>query len=86
VGLVFHNPLENITAIPPPGIVRLTEEMSAAWLAFIKTGDPNNAKIPHWAPYNSQTRVSMLFDDPPHAESDPDRDIRLMHDELKHPA
>lgn len=36
--------------------------MSSAWLAFIKTGDPNTPGLPTWEPFSAENNVSMIFD------------------------
>ncbi len=51
--------------------------MSETWLAFARTGDPNNATIPPWKPYDLQERSVMLFDTTPSVELDPHRAERL---------
>ena len=51
--------------------------MSETWLAFARSGDPNNAAVPAWKPYDLQTRAVMLFDTPPAVEADPHREERL---------
>jgi hypothetical protein len=38
------------------------DQMSETWLAFARTGDPNNASIPHWAPYDLARRATLVFD------------------------
>ena len=40
----------------------LADQMSAAWLAFARTGNPNTAKIPHWPAYRAADRATMVFD------------------------
>jgi para-nitrobenzyl esterase len=45
--------------------------VSATFIAFARTGDPNNATIPKWTPYSSGGRETMVFDLPPHLASDP---------------
>jgi para-nitrobenzyl esterase len=55
----------------------MAEAMSESWLAFARSGDPNNAAIPRWDPYDLETRAVMLFDTPPAAEHDPHRAERL---------
>jgi len=35
--------------------------MSDTWLAFAKTGDPNNGRIPHWPAYSLKGRPTLLF-------------------------
>ena len=51
--------------------------MSQTWLAFARTGNPNNPLVPAWQPYDLQTRTVMLFDTPPVVQSDPHREERL---------
>jgi len=41
---------------------QLTTNMHTAWVAFIKTGDPNTPTLPQWPTYNSSTRQVMVFD------------------------
>jgi len=41
---------------------RLAAGMHSAWVAFIKTGNPNNALIPQWPVYKNATRQVMIFD------------------------
>jgi para-nitrobenzyl esterase len=40
----------------------LAEQMSSAWLAFARTGNPNNKPSPQWAPFRVPERTSMVFD------------------------
>lgn len=37
--------------------------MSAAWLAFARTGNPSVAVLPDWPAYDGKLRVTMLFND-----------------------
>jgi len=41
---------------------QLTQNMHGAWVAFIKTGNPNIATLPQWPVYNSNARRVMAFD------------------------
>jgi len=41
---------------------RVADQMSETWLAFARTGHPDNKSIPHWPPYTSGRRASMVFD------------------------
>ena len=42
---------------------RLAEKMSAAWINFAKTGDPNVENLlPQWRPYSQENGETMLFD------------------------
>jgi para-nitrobenzyl esterase len=40
----------------------LADQMSAAWLAFARTGNPNNKLSPQWAPFRVPERATMVFD------------------------
>jgi para-nitrobenzyl esterase len=40
----------------------MSDRLSAAWVAFATTGDPNNSLIPHWPAYDAKTRATMVFD------------------------
>ncbi|HKP63523.1 MAG TPA: carboxylesterase/lipase family protein [Polyangiales bacterium] len=50
---------------------RLADIMSETWLAFARTGDPNNAQLPHWPAYDAERRASMVLDLEPRVENDP---------------
>ncbi len=41
----------------------LATRMSTAWVAFARTGDPNHAGLPKWAPYDNMRRATMIFND-----------------------
>jgi para-nitrobenzyl esterase len=58
----------------------LAAAMSTAWTTFARSGDPNHAGLPHWAPYDTAARATMIFDVPCRAENDPRREERLVWD------
>jgi len=41
---------------------KIADQMSAAWLAFARTGDPNNADTMAWPAYDLTDRSTMVFD------------------------
>jgi para-nitrobenzyl esterase len=41
---------------------RLADNMSAAWIAFARTGNPNTNGIPKWPPFLPADRATMVFD------------------------
>jgi para-nitrobenzyl esterase len=43
---------------------QMADQMSACWLAFARTGDPNNAGVPHWPAYDISQRATMVFNVP----------------------
>lgn len=40
----------------------LAQTMHRAWIAFVRTGDPNHPGMPPWQPYGAQSRITMRFD------------------------
>lgn len=55
----------------------MVDNMANSWIAFARTGDPNHASIPQWAPYDLERRNTMLFDVPSKAVDDPHQDERV---------
>jgi para-nitrobenzyl esterase len=55
---------------------RLEDQMSSAWIAFARTGDPNNETIPHWPAYDGETRATMVFDSKTEIVNDPMAEVR----------
>jgi para-nitrobenzyl esterase len=54
----------------------MADRLASAWVAFAKTGDPNNPAIPHWAPYEPVQRATLIFDNDTRAEDDPRHQFR----------
>ncbi len=44
------------------GPQKMADQMSSTWIAFAKTGNPNNPAIPEWPPFDVERRRSMVFD------------------------
>ena len=55
----------------------MADAMSESWIAFARTGDPDNASVPHWEPYDLDRRTVMHFDVEPQALDDPHHDERV---------
>jgi para-nitrobenzyl esterase len=47
---------------PSPSRQQLAAEMSEAWLAFARTGDPSHDGIGDWPAYDLERRTTMVFD------------------------
>jgi para-nitrobenzyl esterase len=63
IPLVFDN-VETSRNFVGPGDApqTLAEQMSEAWLAFARTGDPSTAALPDWPAYEPGRRATMVFD------------------------
>lgn len=53
--------------------------MRDALLAFARSGDPNHAGMPAWAPYSMTARETMVFDAAPRLEHDPRGGERMLY-------
>lgn len=51
--------------------------MSRTWLAFARTGNPNNPAIPEWPSYSSSQRATMTFNNECRVVNDPYQQERL---------
>jgi para-nitrobenzyl esterase len=54
----------------------LAEKVSAAWVAFARTGDPNVPQLPTWPVYSAATRDTLLFNNVIRVAQDPERGAR----------
>lgn len=71
IPLVFDNPSQSrYTAAAGNRVQPLADAMSAALLAFARTGNPNTASVPDWPQFELKDRPTMIFDLPPHVELD----------------
>lgn len=62
IPFVFHN-TDKVEVCGIPGVTeKLESEIFNALMAFARTGDPNHAGIPHWAPVTAETEPTMIFD------------------------
>ncbi|UCH43783.1 MAG: carboxylesterase/lipase family protein, partial [Dehalococcoidales bacterium] len=57
-----------------PDRYELAAQMSEAWIAFARDGDPNHPGIPKWLPFSASDRQTMIFDAPCRTEVDPYRE------------
>ena len=55
---------------------RLADQMSSAWLAFARTGDPNTPALPSWPAYDADTRSTMIFNLESQIVQDPSGQVR----------
>jgi para-nitrobenzyl esterase len=72
---------QNLDASPwtanVPGAAALADQVSDAWLAFARSGNPNTPKLPQWPAFDAQRRATMVLDTKSAVVDDPLRDQRL---------
>jgi para-nitrobenzyl esterase len=61
---------------PGPEPKHMADQIAGSWVAFARTGKPDHAGIPHWPPFNAQTRPVMDFDLTSHVINDPLPEVR----------
>jgi para-nitrobenzyl esterase len=52
----------------------LAAKMSAAWVAFARTGNPNTKELPAWPAFDNRKRATMVFNDECRVVNDPHGD------------
>jgi para-nitrobenzyl esterase len=55
---------------------RLADQMSEAWLAFARTGNPATSALPDWPAYDADRRATMVFNLESRVVEDPYSGIR----------
>ncbi|MDZ4760335.1 MAG: carboxylesterase family protein [Alphaproteobacteria bacterium] len=71
IGMAFDNVAksESMSGMGPEAQA-IADQMSESWLAFARTGDPNNPRVPTWPAYTPQARSMMVFRTTPGVEAD----------------
>lgn len=82
IGFVFDN-VANSESMSGVGEAqqRVAEIMADTWIAFARTGQPDNPRIPTWPAYNLQTRPVMVFDEVPELVNDARASQRALIDD-----
>jgi para-nitrobenzyl esterase len=77
IPLVFDN-VEVTRPLLGPGSApqKLADQMAPSWIAFAKTGNPNNRAIPNWPTYDANARATMMFDITSKVTNDPYKEVR----------
>jgi para-nitrobenzyl esterase len=75
---VFDTTDVPLTTKGADGAPELAAVMSASWVAFARTGKPDNAAIPAWSAYTVETRATMVFDTRCRVVNDPLADARAL--------
>lgn len=71
IQLVFDNIDRPGASAIGPTAQAMADQMSEAFIAFAKSGNPNQKLIPRWSPYTLPRRETMIFDVPSRMENDP---------------
>jgi para-nitrobenzyl esterase len=71
VGLAFHNASGELAGSGSPEGLAMAERLASAWVAFARTGNPNNPQIPEWPAYEAAAKPTMVFDTETRVENDP---------------
>lgn len=61
VALVFDNVAASPAIAAAADSQALADQMSDAWIAFARSGNPNVPKLPHWPAYSLPARPAMAF-------------------------
>jgi para-nitrobenzyl esterase len=67
-------------------MARVADQLSSSWVAFAKTGNPNNSRIPPWPTFDAQTRATMVFGTPTQLVNDPRGEIRTFWEHMAPPS
>ena len=60
-----------------PAAQRIADRMSAAWVAFARTGNPSHRGLPQWPAFDGARRATMVFGDEAKVVNDPGGEERL---------
>lgn len=60
----------------------LAAKVSAAWVAFARTGNPNTPGLPNWPAYSRAQRATMILNVESRVVNDPDRATRLVMEKV----
>ena len=72
IPLVFDNIRYGVTMTGSSAEAQaIADMMSESWIAFARTGNPNNPLVPEWSPFNMDKKAMMIFDTKPVLEYDP---------------
>lgn len=56
----------------------LGKKVSAVWVAFARTGNPNTKSITGWTPYNAEARATMRFNNESEVVNDHQAEVRKL--------
>ena len=60
----------------------MADKLASAWVAFARTGNPNNPTLPEWPKWDADQRFAMIFDVNTRAVSRPHARLQEMWREV----
>jgi para-nitrobenzyl esterase len=82
IAFKFNHPETSPSAGRRPERFQAARNMSAAWAAFARTGNPSHPGIPEWPAYDATRRATMILDAECRVAFDLFREERLLWDSL----
>ncbi|MCI4644602.1 MAG: carboxylesterase family protein [Hyphomonadaceae bacterium] len=58
-----------------PGTLEAAANVSSTWISFARNGDPNNDRLPDWAPFSMPDRPTMMLDTTCELVIEPDKEV-----------
>jgi para-nitrobenzyl esterase len=78
VAASMHNERDAILGSGSADARRMCDALASAFLAFAKTGDPNNSQIPPWPRFEASQRAALVYDRNMRVENDPHGALRKL--------
>jgi len=78
VAASMHNERDAILGSGSTDARRMCGALASAFLAFAKTGDPNNSQIPQWPRFDASQRSTLVYDRNTRMERDPHGALRTL--------
>jgi len=82
IAFKFDHPETSPSAGRRPERFQAARNMSAAWAAFARSGNPGHPGIPDWPAYGPERRATMMLDAECRVVEDPFREERLLWESL----
>ena len=71
VSASFHNERDAILGGGSREAQRMCQDLASTLVAFARTGDPNNARIPHWPHFDATARATLVFEPQTRVQKNP---------------
>jgi para-nitrobenzyl esterase len=82
IPFAFAHPRPNAANAIPSHELLLAKQMSHAWIAFARNGNPNHSGLPKWPAYETKRRPTMFFDTVCSVKNDPHEEERRLWERL----